>query len=340
MEKACNRRTFIRSAALTGISLGISKNVWSWEIGYKDNKQDIIKVGIIGLDTSHSVAFTKAFNTASVTSPFAGFKVAAAYPKGSNDIASSVSRIPQFTKDVENLGVEIVSSVKELIDKSDVVLLETNDGRLHLEQALAVISAGKRMFIDKPVAASLQDVIAIYTAAEKRKVPVFSSSSLRYFENTAELATIGKILGADTYSPATLEKTHPDLFWYGIHGVEMLFTVLGTGCKTVSRVYTPDTDIVVGIWEDGRAGTFRGMRTGRHEYGGTVYGEKAIIPVKAPKGYNALLAQIADFFKTGIPPVSVKETLEIYAFMAAADESKKRNGAAVNIDDVMQKAVR
>ena len=122
-----------------------------------------------------------------------------------------------------------------------MVLLETNDGRPHLEQALQVLKAGKPMFIDKPVAASLSDAIAIYDAAKNYKVPIFSSSSLRYMESVQDVVKgkIGTVLGADTFSPATLEKSHPDLFWYGIHGVEILFTIMGTGCKQVTRTILP-----------------------------------------------------------------------------------------------------
>jgi hypothetical protein len=149
---------------------------------------------------------------------------------------------------------------------------------------------------------------------------------------------VGAVLGADTFSPATLEKTHPDLFWYGIHGVEILFTVMGTGCKNVVRINANDTDIVVGTWKDGRVGTFRGTRTGTHDYGGTVYGEKGNLPLGPFKGYDNLLVQIIDFFKTGKVPVTPEETLEIYAFMEAADESKRNGGKAVSLDAVMQKA--
>ncbi len=196
------------------------------------------------------------------------------------------------------------------------------------------------MFIDKPVAASLSDTIAIYDAARKYKVPVFSSSSLRYMESVQDVVKgkIGAVLGADTFSPATLEKTHPDLFWYGIHGVEILFAAMGTGCTQVIRTHTNDTDIVVGTWKDGRVGTFRGTRTGKHDYGGTVYGEKGNLPLGPFKGYDNLLVQIIDFFKTGKVPVTPEETLEIYAFMEAADESKRNGGASVSLETVMQKA--
>ena len=255
-------------------------------------------------------------------------------PKGSNDIKSSVERIPAYIEEVKNQGVEITGSIDELLAKVDVVLLETNDGRLHLEQALQVMKAGKRMFIDKPIAASLSDTISIFEAANHYNVPVFSSSSLRFDPVVQEIAggKIGKVLGADTFSPATIEKTHPDLFWYGVHGVEALFTLMGTGCKSVSRVYTENTDLVVGLWNDDRIGTFRGTRSGIYDIGGTAFGEKANLSLGKEHGYNPLLIKIIEFFKTGMVPVTADETIEIFAFMAAAEESKFRKGIPVEIE--------
>lgn len=338
MQQSLPRRHFIRTATAAGIGVALLE---SFPKLYGNNIfENEKRVGIIGLDTSHSVAFTKSLNAPDPIPELKGYKVVAAYPKGSNDIESSVKRIAGYIEEVKKLGVEIVSSVEEVLKKSDVVLLETNDGRLHLEQALLVIKASKPLFIDKPVAASLTDAIAIYDAAKKYKVPVFSSSSLRYMESVQDVVKgkIGAVLGADTFSPATIEKTHPDLFWYGIHGVEILFTAMGTGCKSVVRINNPDTDIVVGTWKDGRVGTFRGTRTGKHDYGGTVYGAKGNFPLGPFKGYDNLLVQIIDFFKTGKVPVSAEETLEIYAFMEAADESKRQGGKAVSLEAVMQKA--
>src|SRR5690606_37636641 len=181
---------------------------------------------------------------------------------------------------------------------------------VHLEQALPVFKAGKRMFIDKPIAASLADTVAIFEASKKYKTPVFSSSSLRYMDSAQEVVKgkIGKVLGADTYSPAALEKTHPDLLWDGIHGVETRFTVMGTGCKTVTMTHTENTDVVVGVWEDGRIGTFRCTRNGKSAYGGTVYGTTGNMSLGAFGGYDPLLKQIIQFFDSGIPPVSEQET--------------------------------
>lgn len=330
-----DRRNFIKSGAISGIGIVTAPSLFG-----TFSAQAGRRVGIIGLDTSHSIAFTKTLNSPDAGDKYSNYKVVAAYPKGSLDIKSSVDRIEGYIKQVKEMGVEITSSLEELIEKVDVVLLETNDGRRHLEQAIPVLKAGKRMFIDKPMAASLADGLAIFRASEKYGIPLFSASSLRYIHGVDQLKTgeKGKVLGAETYSPASLEETHPDLFWYGIHGVETLFTIMGTGCKTVTRAFSPGADVVVGVWEDNRIGTFRGIREGKSGYGGRVYTEKEIIELGQYAGYNPLLAEIIKYFNTGKLPFDSRETVEIMAFMEAADLSKAKGGKPVSMEKILEKA--
>lgn len=299
-----------------------------------------IRVGMIGLDTSHCLAFAKVLNNPGAKDDVNRCRVVAAYPKGSRDIESSVTRVPAYTKQIREMGVEIVDSIDALLKRVDVVLLESNDGKVHLEQVLPVLRAGKPVFVDKPVAGSLADAIAIYEAARHYGVPLFSSSSLRYLAGAqaARAGEMGKVVGANTFSPCALEPSHPDLFWYGIHGVEILFTVMGPGCETVTRVSTKDTDVVTGVWKDGRIGTFRGMRSGKRAFGGTVFTSKGIYPLGKHEGYGALLVEIVKFFRSGKVPVTAEETLQIYAFMEAADESKRQGGKPVAVKTVMDKA--
>ncbi|MEX2594555.1 MAG: Gfo/Idh/MocA family oxidoreductase [Anditalea sp.] len=333
MRNLLNRRDFIKTTAATGLGLSIAGSVFAGNYRPETGK----RVGIIGLDTSHSIAFTKALNADQPAPEFRGYKVVAAYPYGSKEIRSSADRIPGYIEDMKKFDVSIVGSIQELLEEVDVVLLETNDGRLHLEQALQVFKAGKRMFIDKPIAASLSDAVAIFEASEKYNIPVFSASSLRYIKGANDLDK-STVIGADTYSPATYEESHPDLFWYGVHGVESLFTVMGTGCEEVVRITTPDTDVVVGTWEGGRVGTFRGTRSGKSGYGGTVHTASGTLPLGPYGGYEPLLVEIIKYFETGQVPVNPEETLEIFAFMEAADESKRNGGSPVNMQEVLKRA--
>lgn len=313
-------------------------------MGFISLTQAQVKVGIIGLDTSHSIAFTKELNGENKKPEYKDFRIVAAYPYGSRTIESSYKRIPDYIEQVKKMGVEIVPSIAELLKKVDCVLLETNDGTIHLEQAAEVFKKikGKPVFIDKPIAATLAQAIAIFQLAKEYNVPVFSSSGVRFTPKNQELRNDNslKILGVDFYSPATREITHPDFGWYGIHGVEGLFTLMGTGCVSVNRMSAEGTDVVSGLWSDGRVGTFRGTRTGKHSYGGTVFTDKGPMPAGGFDGYVPLLNEIVKFFQTGVAPVTEKETLEIFTFMEASNISKRQNGAIVLMEDVYRQGVK
>ena len=297
-----------------------------------------LRLGLIGLDTSHAVAFSKILNDAKHPQHVPGGKVVAAFKGGSPDIPSSRDRVDRYTKIlVDDFGVKLYPSIEAMCKEVDAVLLESVDGRPHLKQAKPVIEAGLPLFIDKPFAGSLKDAVAIFALAKKKKLPVFTSSSLRFAKATQEVrgGSLGKVKRCETHSPCSLEPHHPDLFWYGIHGVESLFTVMGKDCVSVKRGKTEETKIeVVGKWKGGRVGIFREGKG----YGGKATGEKGEAAVGAFDGYAPLLEAVMTFFQTGKPPVSPEESLAIYAFMEAADESKRRDGAKVTLAEVLKKA--
>ena len=194
--------------------------------------------------------------------------------------------------------------------------------------------------MDKPAGGNLEDVIRIYQLAEENNVPCWSSSSLRFSPGIINMRNhkdVGKVLGCDAFGPCHIEPHHPDLYWYGIHTMEVLYTIMGTGCQTVTRIHTEDTDFAVGVWDDGRIGTFRGIRKGASPYGALVYGDKGVLRSGTYAGYEPLVKEIITFFKTGKAPVPAEETIEIYAFMSAADISKTQNGKAISIPELIQK---
>lgn len=303
----------------------------------------MLRIGMIGLDTSHAPAFTKLFNASDQDGSLSKMKVVAAFPGGSPDIPSSRDRVEGFTDDLRELGVEIVDSVDALIPKVDAVLLESVDGRTHLAQVLPVFRSGKPVFIDKPLAGNLVDALAIDLLAKKYNARWFSSSSLRFspsiikYREDASLAN--QIRGATSWGPCSLEPNHTDLYWYGVHGVETLYTAMGTGCQSVTRVHSDGVDFVVGLWSGGRVGTFRGIRDGKAGYGLVVFGKDEIEIGGKYEGYAPLVDRIADFFLGSEPPVGTEETLEMFTFMQAADVSKAKGGAPVNLADVRQHAL-
>jgi hypothetical protein len=294
-----------------------------------------IRVGIIGTDTSHVSVFSRVFNDPSHPDHIPGARVVAAYKGGSPDIESSSSRVENYAKEISGKwGVEMCPDIATLVGKVDAILLESVDGRKHLPQFREIVKTGARkpVFIDKPLAATLEDAREIARLAKSAGVPWFSSSSLRWYE----VATTMKFDDAKsvmTWGPGPEEKTHYlDLSWYAIHPVEMLFTLMGTGCVEVSRTSAADGDLVVGKWRDGRIGS---VRTGKpySDYGAVVFRGKTTAQSnpKMKGGYAPMLREVVKFFQGGPPPVPNDETLEIFAFMDAAQKSKEQGGRPVTL---------
>ncbi len=298
-----------------------------------------LRLGMIGLDTSHVIAFTRLLNDPQQKNHVPGGKVVVAFKGGSPDVESSASRVDGYTRQLQNdFGVKIVPTIEELCQQVDAVLIESVDGRPHLAQARPVIQAGKPLFIDKPVAGSLHDAVEIYRLAKERNVPVFSSSSYRFYDSLQKVkhTDVGSIRAVISYGPAHLEPHHPDLFWYGVHPTEALFTIMGSGCETVVRTATPNTDVVTGTWSGGRVGTLIGLRGGPSPHKVTVFGTKGVAEQQGSGDYAPLVREIVKFFQTRVAPVSPQETLEIFAFMEGANVSKRQEGKPVNIKELLE----
>lgn len=302
-----------------------------------------MRVGMVGLDTSHVPAFVHLMNDVIGQPAGQEVRIVAAFPAGNPDFPLSRDRVEGFTSDVRSSGVEIVDSMEELLCRVDGVMIQSVDGRQHLAQARSVFQARKPVFIDKPLAASLEDVLAIESLGRRTQVPWFTASSTRFSPGYPELRNhpqVGQILGCDTFGQCKAMPGHPDLFWYGVHGIDLLCSLMGTGCHSVIASQTPYTEHVTAIWSDGRVGSYRGVReeTGVPGLGATVFGTNGILQVSNTYSYQSLVEAIAKFFRTGQAPVLAEEIVEVFALMTAAEESKGQGSTPVLIAGVLERA--
>lgn len=290
-----------------------------------------LKIGMIGLDTSHAVAFTKLLNEPDNEHAVKGGKVEIAFPGGSPDFELSASRVEGYTNELrDTYGVTMTETIEEVAEKSDAILLESVDGAQHLEQLRSIIKYKKPVFIDKPFALSSKEANEMVALSEEYGTPIMSTSALRYSEGLQAVlkdTSKGKIIGADCYGPMKIEDAQPGLFWYGIHPVEMLYAILGEGSETVTTITNEDYDLVSGVWKDGRIGTVRGNRKGNNLFGAVIHFENgtSYVDVSADSTpfYATTLKEVVDFFKDGVSRVPVNETKELVRFIESANESRE-----------------
>ena len=249
-------------------------------------------------------------------------------------------RIPGYIAEMKKLEIPLVDKPEDMIGKVDGIMIKSQEGGAHLERARPFLEAGLPCFIDKPFTCSVADARKIADLAGKKKTPVFSSSSLHY---TAELVEFmkddkhGKLVGALTYGSAPLfEKDaglNPGLYHYGIHAVEMLYTLMGPGCEHLTCTHSSGVDVVTGQWKDGRVGTVRGIRP-KADYGFVAFAEKGVYPVAAKSkfGYRDLLKEVVAFFTTKKAPVPIAVTVEIMAFIEAANRSGINHGVGAKVE--------
>ncbi len=288
---------------------------------------------MIGLDTSHVIEFNRIFGNIEANPELAETKIVAGFP-GRSDLPISRERVAGFTRELAAAGLEIVDSVHDLLERVDAVMLTSVDGGVHLEQARPVLEAGKRLFIDKPLAHRASDAREIMRLSELHGTPCFSSSCVRFSPQLIELEDsreVGDVTGAATWGTCHEQPGVPDLFFYGIHGIEALFAVMGQGCESVQRIHHRGVDLVIGTWSEGRLGVYRGLRRDDSLFGATIFGSKQIAHIDLGIPYRELCIEIARFFRSGVPPVRLEESIEILAFMEAANESWRQGGAVVRI---------
>ncbi len=294
-----------------------------------------IRIGMVGLDTSHCEAFVNVLNHEDDAHHVPGGRIVAAFPGGSELTSISRDRVAGFTEKLrDEHGIAMFDSLEELAAGVDAISLNSVDGRQHLEQFRVLSKFGKPVFIDKPLACSYEDAKQIVEMAALTQTPIMSASSIRYSAGVTGLAGDDKVGSCEAFGTMSILDDYPTYFWYAVHGADLIFSYLGRGCRTVRAIHGAEADLLVGIWEDGRIGTVRGLRFGPYHFGCTVHtsgGTRSALASEDPPGYALMLQKIVPFFETGRSPIDAAEMLEVMAFLDAAGESERLEGESVDL---------
>ena len=287
-----------------------------------------MNVGLVGLDNSHVIAFTKLLNDPQdpyYMGPQA--RMAMGFPGLPSDFHWSHTRVDKFTAQLrDELHLEIANSAEEVARRCDLVLMTAVDARQHRRLFESILAFKKPVFIDKPLTTSLADARAILDQAHKAGVAVMCSSALRYADNFRAALAGKPLLGIDVYGPMAEEPALPGLFWYGVHSVEMAVAAMGAGCRKLRAVYDAPSTLVCLHYDNGRTALIRGLEQGHGGFGATLHRKDSVTQVNVndnKRPYYAgemevILAELAH----GRMPVPAEQMLEVVAIMEAANRSR------------------
>ncbi|WP_263409435.1 Gfo/Idh/MocA family oxidoreductase [Terriglobus tenax] len=288
-----------------------------------------LRLGIVGTDSTHAVEFTRTFNDASAPNHTAGAHVVAAYRGGNPALTLSRDRIERISTTLSHeLSIPFVTAIAELCPKVDGILILSVDPASRVREFEQAASCGKPVFLDKPLGGSLPDALRLSRIAARKHVAWFTASALRYSITTPPVS----LQAAELWGPGDLGRPDQgytlDLAWYGIHTLEAMYALLGPGVTQVSRTQHGDADTLHCIWQDGRTATVHLIRPD-YSFGALLFQQGANQPerIDLKVSYPALLQQVVLFMKTGKPPVSSEETLEVFRLMQASQVSLRHHGA-------------
>lgn len=288
---------------------------------------NLLKIGLIGCDTSHSARFAELLNGEKPLPGLEGVRVVVAYPGGSESVDPGFVRRDRFVAELRALNVPLVESIGEVSSTSDALMILSADADRHLEEFRRCAQPGKPVFIDKPLTISSRDGTALLQAAKEMGVSVCTASALRFSRPLAALlAENHQITGIDVAGPATWINEHQWFFFYGIHSAEMLFEAMGPGCEEVTALSNDVYDVLLGKWKDDRMGSVRGFRDGNKTFSVTLHTPTGprfldnVIEAGEPI-YVPLLQKVIPFLRGGVAPVDARHSQEVIRFIEAARES-------------------
>jgi len=276
----------------------------------------MLRLGLVGVNTSHADAFSRIFNGDESNDPQIG-NARITYLWG-NDLARNEEL--QTRHRIETL----VTDPNDMIGNIDGVLIidDTGGGATHADLARPFIEKGVPTFIDKPMTVNYEDAVSLFELAAQHNTLLTSSSALRFpveFDaaKQAELEAIGKISSIVSVGPG-------EWFYYGIHAVELLGTVAGTGATSVLRIPYDKKDIAIIEYGDDQIAVVETLRDAVYTFHLTIFGEKGWVSIEAKdmRGfYRKQMESIVTMIETGVAPVSAEQTLEVHAILHAGTKS-------------------
>jgi predicted dehydrogenase len=282
-----------------------------------------IRVALIGLDTSHTIEFANRMQGPDCPADQKVAGLRAVNCLRFETPFQNEEGLNNRQKQLEIWGIKVTTNFDEAVADCDALMIEINDPAFHWEYFTKCAALGKRMFLDKPLADTIQNGRKIYDLIQSRNLSVFSSSSLRFIPSFLEACRqMPAPIFVHAYGPLGKAPAGSGVVWYGVHSFELLERAMGRGARSVT-VKKDDAGVTCIVsYPDNRRGIVE-LSEGAWVWGGELRMKDQSVPfvVNMDYAYRDLLREVETFFRTGVAPVVMADTLEVMALLDAARRS-------------------
>ncbi len=290
-----------------------------------------LRVGLVGVNTSHASAFARLLNQVGAVE---GARVTWVW---GGELRPGQ---PDATTLAQSFDIpHVASEPTEMLAESDLVLVvdDTGQGANHVPLSRAFVAAGVPTFVDKPMAVDLVEAKGLFALAADKGTPVTSSSALRFAAELdaerTQIEALGPLSSVVSVGPG-------EWYYYGVHAVEQLFAVTGPGVEWVQRYTWPDRDLAVLSYADGGpVAVVQTLRDAAYAFHLTAYGANGLHAVHIKDFdafYTGQVRAAVEMARTGQPPVAPDETLELLAVLRAGVRSAETDGAKVSVAAMLE----
>jgi len=290
-----------------------------------------LKIGIVGSDNSHAIAYSKLINVDRLLGDAAR-------------VFGIWGQDPVRTQEVATTGqiATIVEAPDGLLGKVDTVFVVDRHGDLHADHALPYLEAGIPVYVDKPFAISLPDCRRMLDAASKSGAFVTSMSSLRITPETTglanQIATIGDIRAAQFAGPCDFSSEYGGPFFYATHVLEIALRLLSDEVKTIQAERAGQTVVVNAVWANDRQATLTYLGDAHYHFHATLFGTEGMVSGEIhanTDGYAEIVKQVLAAIEANARPLSDRQLLLPIAAVHAIQTSLKEDGKSIAIDNIL-----
>lgn len=229
----------------------------------------------------------------------------------------------------------VVDHPEEVIGKVDAVIIATDDGDDHVRRARPFIEAGLPVFVDKPLATNTGDLRQFIQWKTDGRA-LLSTSGMRYAPemrlSESQREMLGEFRWVTSFTCKTWER-------YGIHALEAVYPLVGTGFVSVLTLHQDGSDVVHVRHESGCQVTLAAIHDAYGSFGAVhLYGTKGQLALSLKDTYSAFRAQLLAFVemvRTGEPPFFFQQTVELMAIIIAGIRSREQGGAVIFVRDIL-----